>query len=89
MSRRRYPKAEAALQSGNTDWSQLLTTSLQVDEEGGGRFELTTGIFAGVTVVVEANQVVFKGLNTEQERLLGPRCEVLAKRLGRSVTLGR
>ena len=88
MSRRRYPKAEAALQAAGTEWTRLLTTSLQVDEDGGGRFELKAGVLAGVTVTVHPDQVIFEGLNAEQERLLGPRCEGLAKRLGRPVTLG-
>ena len=88
MNRRRHPQAEAALKAGGNDWARLLTTSLQVDEEGGGRFELHAGVLAGVTVTVSPHEVNFKGLNAEQERLLGPRCEALAKRLGRPVTLG-
>ena len=88
MGRRRYPKAEAALKAGGSDWARLLTSSLQVDEAGGGSFLLSVGVLAGVTVTVGPGEVNFTGLNTEQERLLGPRCEALAKRLGRPVTLG-
>ncbi|HBU47840.1 MAG TPA: hypothetical protein DEB46_05975 [Myxococcales bacterium] len=87
MGRRRYPKSEAALKAGGTDWAQLLVNSLQVDEEGGGRFDLTAGVLAGVTVTVRSDQIVFKGLSAEQERLVSRHCESLAKRLGRPVTL--